>query len=429
MQETSTQGRAFRFPAGFLWGAATSAHQVEGGNRTNDWWQAEQSGALPFASGDACDHYRRYATDFDLARSAGHNAHRLSIEWSRVEPEDGVFDEAALAHYQAVVQALRARGLEPVVTLHHFTNPVWLAARGGWLDRATPERFKRYAAVVARALAAEVRWWVTINEPTVYAKNAYVSGNWPPFGRGRWPASWRVVRQMVRAHALAYDALHEQNPDAMVGFAHSSPHVAPRAPAGPLDRLAAAARDFVLNRQPFLFLERDAPGKLDFIGVNYYCRTLVHWHWRGTAALFGRDWLADDQGAPRRYSDIGWEIHPPGLLAQLRALAAHGVPLLVTENGIATTDEALRLEYLQGHLAALGEAVAAGVPVRGYFYWSLMDNYEWSLGTAPRFGLAGTDFESQGRVPRPAMAYYTTVCRTGELPGEWPVGAPPVAAP
>ncbi len=405
------------FPSGFLWGAATAAHQVEGDNRASDWWEFEQAGLLPFASGEACRHYQLFEQDFELARRWGHNAHRFSIEWSRIEPREGAWDQAALDHYRDVVRALRRRGIEPLVTLHHFTNPAWFTRAGGWSARSSAARFARYVARVADNLK-EVRWWITINEPTVYAKNAFVAGAWPPCRRGDWRAAWRVVRNMGRAHRAAYDILHRQRPDARVGFTHSAPLVVARAPARPLDRLAAGLRDFVLNRLPVQLMVGARGRRADFIGLNYYCRTVVCWQAAGTAALFGRDWLADDQGRPRAYSDIGWEIYPAGLKQQLARFARYGLPLLITENGIATRDEELRTDYLRAHLRSLANALADGVPVAGYCYWSLMDNFEWALGTGPHFGLAATDFVTQRRSPRPAAAYFAEVCKHNALPDE-----------
>jgi beta-glucosidase len=406
----------FRFPPGFLWGAATAAHQVEGDNRASDWWRFEQAGKLPFRSGDACRHYELFEQDFDLARAWGHNAHRFSIEWSRIEPRPGEWDTAAIAHYLEVIEALRRRDIEPLVTLHHFTNPAWFADAGGWVVRRNVAYFARYVEVVARHLGNQVRWWLTINEPTMYAKNAFVDGDWPPCRRGDWPAAWRVVRNMGHAHRLAYEILHRHRPDALVGFAHCAPLVAPRRPARMVDRGAAALRDLILNRLPVRLMAGVSGKWLDFIGVNYYCRTLVYWQPRGIAALFGRDWLEDDQGEPRAFSGIGWEIYPAGLAQQLARFAGYGLPVVITENGIATTDERQRLEFLRSHLQSLADAVAAGVPVVGYLYWTLMDNYEWSSGTGPRFGLAATDFATKERIPRPAAACLAEVCKSNALP-------------
>jgi beta-glucosidase len=408
----------FRFPEGFLWGAATAAHQVEGGNRWNDWWEFEQAGQLPFKSGDACQHYELFERDFDLASGWGHNAHRFSIEWSRVEPREGEWDFGALEHYRNVVRALRRRGMEPLVTLHHFTNPAWFARAGGWVARRSVERFARYAEFIVGHLKNEIRWWITINEPTVYVKHAFVRGDWPPCRRNSWGAAWRAMRNMCRAHTVAFDVLHRHRPDAMVGFAHSAPLIMARQPPRAVDRIAASVRDFVLNRAPVALAGGVSRKRFDFIGLNYYSRSLVYWNVRGAAMLFGRDWLEDDQGKPRQFNEMGWEIYPQGLKQQLRRFARYGVPLVVTENGIATTDEQLRTDYLRTHLRCLAEALSEGIPVLGYCYWTLMDNFEWTLGTGPRYGLAETEFATQKRRPRPAAAYFTAVCQKNALPRE-----------
>jgi beta-glucosidase len=408
--------RSFSFPDGFLWGAATSSHQVEGDNRWNDWWQFEQAGRLPYRSGDACRHYERYEQDFEMARGLGHNAHRFSIEWSRIEPRPGHWDHGALQHYVDVVRALRARGIEPIVTLHHFTNPAWLTELGGWLRKDTVARFADYAKRVAERLAGEVRYWISINEPTVYAKHAFVAGAWPPGMRGSWRQALAVMRNMARAHAAVHTIMHRHREDAMVGFAHSAPLIMACNPQRPLDRSAALMRDAALNHLPFLLLGRSPKRCLDFIGLNYYNRTVVRWAPRGQALLFGEDCVADHHGEPRRFSDMGWEIYPEGLRLTLERFAvAYGVPLMITENGIATGEDELRSWFLLRHLEALGDAIARGVPVLGYLYWSLIDNFEWAEGTAPRFGLAAVDFATQERRVRPFAERYAAVCATNQL--------------
>jgi beta-glucosidase len=407
---------SFRFPDGFLWGAATAGHQVEGGNVASDWWAFEQSGQVPFHSGEACRHRELYAQDFDLARALGHNAHRFSVEWARIEPRPGRYDEDALDHYAAVVAALRRRGLEPVVTLHHFVAPAWFTAREGWLAADGPERFAAYVQRVVDRLAPDVRWWLTVNEPTVWAKHAYVTGDWPPCVRGDWGRSLRGLRAMARGHRLAYRIIHGRRPDAMVGLAHSAPYVVPSNPARALDRWAARARDLGLNRLLFALIGRPAERWLDFIGINYYNRTVVRWAPRGRAVLLGEDDDRPRDGEARRFSDMGWEIWPEGLAGTLRAFAAYRRPLLVTENGIATADEALRVDYLVAHLRAVAQAIREGVPVLGYLHWSLIDNFEWALGFAPRFGLCAVDFATQARTPRRVAAVYAEICRTGRLP-------------
>lgn len=393
---------------GFLWGAATAAHQVEGGNRWNDWWPLEESGRLPHRSGEACRHFELYESDFDLARSLGHNAHRLSIEWSRIEPADGEMSDDALGHYGDVIAALCSRGLEPLVTLQHFTLPAWLAARGGWLAPDAVARYARYVDAVARALSSQVRHWITVNEPTVYAKHAYVSCDWPPCGRRSWHAALRALQRLGQAHTRAFEILHRHRADAMVGLAHSAPYVVPCNPADGRDRLAARIRDTALNDIPFRLFGRPAREVLDFIGINYYARQVVR---ASGLAPFGRECTENHHGERRAFSALGWEIHPPGLAAVLQRFSRHGVPLIVTENGIASRDENERTRYLTKHVGSLHQARAAGIDVRGYFYWTLMDNYEWTAGRDVQFGLCATDFATQERRPRPAALAFRELVR------------------
>ncbi len=404
----------FRFLPGFLWGAATAAHQVEGDNRASDWWAAEERGLLPHRSGRACDHLRRYEADFDLARTFGHNAHRLSLEWSRLEPEPGRRDPAAFDHYARVLDALRGRGLEPVVTLHHFTAPRWFAERGGWLAADALDRFAAHVEAVVERLGAGIRWWITVNEPTVLAKHGWVSGDWPPFRRGRWDLALRVLHRLCAAHRLARERIRAALPDALVSFAHSIPWIEPCDPSRPLDRLAARLRTAFLVDLAFDLVRENGRLLLDYVAVNYYTRSVVRWRPYGRALLFGADCPEPHHGE-RRFDDLGQELCPEGLLAVLRRCARLGLPILITENGIATTDDALRLAHLRGHLEALARALAEGIDLRGYLHWSLFDNFEWAKGTTARFGLAETDFATLERRPRPAMHLLAEVARSGRL--------------
>ncbi len=412
-----------RFPPDFLWGAATAAHQVEGDNRASDWWAAEEAGRLPHRSGRACDHFHRFEADFDLARAFGHNAHRFSLEWSRLEPEPGRWDARAFAHYGRVLDALEARGLEPVVTLHHFTSPAWFAARGGWLAADALDRFARLVDAVVERLGGRIRWWITINEPTVLAKHGWVTGDWPPFERGRWDRAARVVGRLCAAHRLAYRRIHARIPDARVSFAHSVPWIEPCDRRRLSDRAAARLRTAILVDLPLALVRERGRLLLDYLAVNYYTRSLVRWRAKGRALLFGADCLEPHHG-PRRFDDLGQEVHPEGLLAVLRRCARLGLPILITENGVATTDEALRCAHLRGHLLALARALAEGIDLRGYLYWSLLDNYEWAHGTTIRYGLAETDFATLERRPRAAMHLLAAVARGRELRVEAPEEAP-----
>jgi beta-glucosidase len=406
----------YRFPHGFLWGAATSSHQVEGNNRWNDWWEFEQSGRLPHRSEGACRHFELYERDFDLAQSWGHNAHRLSIEWSRIEPVEGHFSAAALDHYASVARALRKRGLEPVVTLHHFTNPAWFTRRGGWVRRDSVDFFRRYVEAVSARLGQHVRYWVTINEPTIYVTRAFLKGDWPPCQPASWLSAARALRNLCRAHGEAYFTIHRCRSDAMVGFAHSAPYVVARRPPRRLDRYAARLRDFVLNRLCFRLLGRAPHRVLDYIGINYYSRQVVRWRPWGLAALFGAEHKADDPMNRRQFNSLGWEIYPEGLREVVKKFAAYGVPLMITENGVATSDETLRKDFIAAHVGALALAMRDGARVLGYFYWTLFDNFEWAEGMTPQFGLAAVVLPNQTRIRRPAVDTFERICRSNEIP-------------
>jgi beta-glucosidase len=203
---------------------------------------------LPYRSGEACGHYELYEQDFDLARSWGHNAHRFSIEWSRIEPSEGKWNREAVVHYSAVIRALKERGLEPILTLHHFTSPAWFTLGGGWLRRDSATRFARYSAYVFEHLGKDVRYWLTINEPTVYVLQGYINGEWPPCMKRSWIKAGIAFRNLARAHVAAYRKLHQFRQDNMVGFAHSAPLLMPCDPRRKRDRLATALRDLIWNR-------------------------------------------------------------------------------------------------------------------------------------------------------------------------------------
>ncbi len=416
MLEAQLADSALAFPQGFLWGAATASHQVEGDNRWNDWWEAESRGALPHRSGAACNHYELYEQDFDLARSLGHNAHRFSIEWSRVEPEMGVWNAGALEHYARVVQALRDRGIEPVVTLHHFTNPVWFARRGGWLRNDCHEPFARYVEHVARHLPS-VKYWITINEPTVWAKHGYLTGDWPPFVKGSPRRAALAMQGLARAHLAATRVLRRTLPDCRVSFAHSAPLIVACNVHRPLDRFSAWLRNWILHGYFFKLIGIDLekpsprPSSLDWVGLNYYTRSIVRHRWMGRAMLVGAECFDshhEDLGARNTF---GWEICADGLRVVLERFADLGLPVMVTENGLPSDRDELRVEFIRDHLQAVARAVAAGVPVLGYFHWTLMDNFEWALGTTAKFGLAAVDSRTQRRTPRPSAEVYADYCR------------------
>ena len=407
------------FPKGFLWGAATASHQVEGNNQWNDWWWHEENGDLPYRSGNACDHFSLFEQDFDLARSLGHNAHRLSIEWSRVEPEEGRWDSSALDHYANVIASLRERDIETIVTLHHFTNPLWFAKSGGWLRGDSVELFTRFVGQVAERIQ-NVRYWITINEPTVYVKNGYGVGCWPPFRKQKYAEAARVLSRFARAHVSAYYQLHKTLDNACVGFAHSAPYVVACGQGGWRDRIVAKSRDFILNDLFFLLvklanLTKKDTRAFDFVGINYYTRTIVRFVPNGLRLLFGTECREDHHRDLGEENDLGWLVHPPGIYEVTKKFAKHGVPIFITENGIATNDDNERSTFIQQHVQQLARAIQDGIDIRGYLHWTLMDNYEWAHGTRPHFGLVRVDADSGRRFSRPSSKVFAKICTRNGL--------------
>lgn len=430
--ERTESGRAVHFPQAFLWGAAMSAHQVEGENVYSDWWAWEQTGSVRDRSGLACDHYRRFREDFDMAKLLHHNAHRFSIEWSRIEPEQGRWDEQAISHYQQVVSALKERHIEPIVTLFHFTSPQWFSKLGGWRHPQAIERFGRYVERVVDAIGPSVRYWITFNEPAIYVYQGYVAGAWPP-GQRSWLAAFRVLERLLHAHTMAYHLIHArldgQESRPLVGFAKHMVVFTPCNPRSRKDRLAtwvrqnyfngAIAESFgrghLLPRLQHLLRRSLHRRYLDFIGLNYYTRDFVHfrgWTW---GKLFGEVCSLTHHPDAGVRNSLGWEIYPEGIYQCLKQLARAGLPVLVTENGICTNDDGQRAQFIHDHLAQIARAMSEGVPVLGYLHWSLLDNYEWHEGFTPRFGLAEVDYATQARRMRPSARYLAIVAKTRQL--------------
>jgi beta-glucosidase len=416
-----------RFPDGFRWGTATSAHQVEGGNRHNDWWAWEQQpGRIRGGdrSGAACRWWTHAEEDFDRAAALGQNAHRLSIEWSRIEPAPGGWDAAALDRYRTMLLELRRRGIEPMVTLLHFTVPQWFADRGGWTRTDAPALFARFVERAVPALMEHCDLWCTVNEPVGWIFSALIQGRWPPGGRSI-PAALRAVTNLVRGHAAAYRVLHRLQPQARVGLANYFRLYDPVNPRSPLDRLVAAEQDRFVNRSfldavtrgrvrafPWVVRIPEAAGTLDFVGVNYYTRDLVRFDLRAPRQLFGRN--LPGAGLPISDGDYG-VIYPEGMGRVLRLAHAYGRPLYVTENGLPDRDDDQRSVFIVAHLRELWRAMEQGIDVRGYYHWSLIDNFEWADGWSLKFGLIAMDPQTQERRLRPSAHLYEEICRRNAL--------------
>jgi beta-glucosidase len=421
-----------QFPHNFFWGAATSAYQVEGDNLNCDWWEWEKRVGLQEVSGQACRHYHLYKQDFALAQSLNHNAHRLSIEWSHIEPEEGKFSQQEIDHYRDVILSLKELNIEPIVTLHHFTNPLWFAKLGGWLNKNAPRYFLRYTERIVEALADKVNYWVTINEPMVYVYHAYILGAWPPQKRSFFKAK-KVTHNLATAHIRAYRLIRSiyqkrnlsfpsisiaQN---LQAFISCSPTFPAKGGIPKLDlkslfireknKFAAYLRDRLFNFDLINKLIRYRA--LDFIGVNYYTRSLIDVEGWGMKNLL-LDTCKKNHSVLAKNS-MGWDIYPEGLYLLLLKLKKYRLPLFILENGICTEDDNARWDFISAHLKHMHRAMTEGVKVLGYIYWSLLDNYEWDKGFGPRFGLIEVDYSNYKRTIRESAKKFSLVCNTGRL--------------
>ncbi len=401
-----------KFPPGFLWGTATSAHQVEGGNDKNDWWLWEQDQkhiAEGARSGAASGHYERFESDFALARTHHQNAHRLSLEWSRLEPQEGEWDVHELEHYRQVLRAVKGQFFTVMVTLHHFTLPQWVVRQGGWENRQTVRRFVRLVEWVARELGDLVDLWVTVNEPMIYLAQGYLYGVWPP-GQKSLFAAGRVFFNLRAAHREAYRALHRlldgRDHKVQVGIAQNVISFEPYRRHQWGDLLFVRFADWLWNHSFYSGARRFH----DFIGINYY------FHYR--VAFLPRDYshfFFQVRNENREVSDVGWEVYPPGIFRVIQDMAVYEKPVYLTENGIAVTNDDKRIRFLIAHLKEVYHAIQAGVQVRGYFHWSLLDNFEWEKGFAPRFGLVEVDYATLERRPRRSLEIYGEIARENGL--------------
>jgi beta-glucosidase len=422
---------SYQFPPGFLWGTATAAHQVEGNNINNDWWVWEHQpdrilhGHL---SGLACDWWRgRWKDDFDRARATHQNTHRMSIEWSRIEPEPAVWDESALDQYRTIIEGLIERGMVPMITLHHFTTPQWVQQREGWLSENITMWFERFVRKVVGALHDLVNLWITINEPNVFAYAGYAEGSFPP-GRASLKDAAYVASNLVRSHAAAYHAIHEIRPDSAVGLAHQYRSFYPGSRQMRINKLIAQFRHRAFNqaipeavttgRLRFLnwkFSIPEARSTQDFFGLNYYTQEEVQFNLLRPSDVF----------KPGEY-EAGSDLSPTGFIANkpkgfwesLLWAKAFDLPMYITENGIEDEHDQIRPRYLAQHIHQLWKAVNFNFDIRGYYHWSLVDNFEWERGWTQRFGLWDLNPQTQVRTKRKSANFYSDICKTNALSSE-----------
>ena len=389
-------------------GVATAATQIEGGNADTNWHRWADAGGVKDGStpARASDHWNRVDEDIALLKELGVKHYRMGLEWARIEPAPGVFNQDAIDHYRDEARALREAGIEPLVTLHHFNNPGWVEAKGAWEDRKVVPVFLAYVRHVVNALSEWVNEWVTINEPNVYATQAYVFGEWPP-GQKSMTKAMAVMSNLAQAHCRAYGLIHALQPDAKVGVAHHLRVFDPARKHNPLDKTGARVMEYLFQTAileatcygrflpPLKRTPRVEAGEyFDFLGINYYTRSWVKGVAQGTRP-----------NSP--INDLGLEIYPEGLTRLLTAMhEKYPAPIYITENGTADAADAWRARYVYDHLSA---ALAAEIPVERYYHWCFTDNWEWIEGEVPRFGLVELDYETQQRTIRPSGRFYADV--------------------
>ncbi|MGH7918595.1 MAG: glycoside hydrolase family 1 protein [Candidatus Dormibacteraceae bacterium] len=404
-----------RFPDRFLWGCATAAHQVEGASTNNDWWRFEEQGGILTGETSlvANDEWHRYKEDLDLLAGLHNNAHRLSVEWSKVEPEPGRFDAAAIEHYRDVLQELRRHEMTPMVTLLHFTSPLWFVDAGGWAAPGAAARWLPFVQRVAEDLGDLVGLWCTLNEPNIMAFMGWVAGEFPPGRHYDLLGFYRVLRNLRRAHDAAYRLLHRVTPSIPAGLAHNRWLLLPERLIM-ADRLAAGFAAGVMDRWPSGLWRWDpvVEATSDFIGLNHYTGQLVRFDPTHAEQVFTRR----RNPAGLEESAFGWALNPRWMGQALRDLAPLGKPVYVTESGISTHDDRARAAYLPRLLAEVWEAIQDGVDVRGYFHWTGIDNFEWAHGYSQPFGLIAFDPETGARTVKPSGEVFARIAEANALP-------------
>ncbi len=386
------------FPDGFRWGTATAAHQIEGGNVNNDWWRWEHTPGTgcQASSGDCCDSWHRWPEDVALLKELGFTDYRFSLEWSRIEPADGEFSTVALDHYASLCEGLLEAGIAPVVTFHHFTTPLWLADQGGWTSDVMPDRFAAYCERAAGRLDGLMARACTINEPSMVSTLGHLAGLFPPGAQDR-DLRRRVNEIFVQTHRQAVDAIRANATGVPVGITLAmSDYQAVEGGESKLEQIRRGMEDVFF----------DATTGDDFVGVQTYSRTRV-----GPDGVLG-----PEEGVPTLI--MGYEYYPESLAATIRRAWEYTkgeVPIIVTENGIGTDDDGQRIAYVRTALEGVLACIADGIDVRGYTYWSLLDNFEWAFGYGPRFGIVDCDRHTFERTPKESARWLGRVARANAL--------------
>jgi len=426
------------FPENFIWGTATAGHQVEGNNHASNWWAWEQQGLVRdgSTSGVSVDYWNRFEEDHTLMNTLGFQAFRLGIEWARIEPEPGRFDEDVTAHYHRILQSLRKHNIKICLTINHWVLPQWIAEQHDWLNPKTIQDFLSFAEHLLNEFGMYPDWWVTLNEPMVPSIAGNLLHEHPP-QRHSWKAYRAVSRALLKAHAELYHLIHRKVPKApdgtptMVGVAQAYPHLEPWGSSGPAglyeklatsigQRLAFDAWDRAIqtgNYHPLHGFGRVTGLKdsYDYCGINYYFRMSLRYD--KTHKAF---WHIDPDGIPPGIgqTQMGWQIYPEGIYHVIKQVwERFRKPILILENGIADDTDVQRPAYILDHLEQIHRAISEGIPVQAYFYWSYIDNFEWREGYAKKFGLIATAPSDPllKRHPRPSAQLYSDIIRANGI--------------
>jgi len=407
--QPSVPAGTYEFPENFLWGTSTSAYQVEGGIK-NDWseWEISEKRLAwldkhgyekeDFICGQAVDHYNRYKEDIVLAKGLHNNSIRIGLEWARIQPEKETWNVNALNHYREVLKEAKRNGLQTIVTLWHWTNPLWLVGEGGWSNKKVADYYAEYVDVVIRELGGEVDYWITLNEPLMHVFGGYLRAYMPPATMNLFKAE-KVFRNLVRAHKKAYKKIHKHFPSAKVSITQIVNYFEPAHSWNPFEQLLAKGMHYYWNHR---FLARTKK-YLDYIGLDYYFHDRMVWY-----PPFRKNKNA-------KVNDKGWEIYPEGILEVLRYLKGFKKPIIVMENGLADASDKYRASFIIDHLYYIHKAIEEGIDVRGYCHWSLLDNFEWAYGWDPQFGLYHVDRKTFKRTERPSADVYRRICEGNRL--------------
>jgi len=400
-----------KFPSNFLWGASTSSYQVEGGI-TNDWskWGKEQitnqkskitSQELredDFICGQACDSWNRINEDLECIKKLNLNTYRFSLEWARIEPEEGKFNQEAINRYRDFLIKLKKENITTVVTLWHWGNPLWISEAGGWAKKKTVKAFSKYVEFIVSELSKHVDYWVTLNEPLIHVFNGYVLNKFPP--QEECPINaWRAFNNLVKAHKNAYTIIHTQNKDAQVSITQIVNYFEPHKKYCLGDRIISGLANYFWNER---FLNK-IKNQLDYIGIDYYFHDKL-----SLVPPFNRN-------RNKTINDMGWEIYPEGIYHVLKNLEKYKKPIFVLENGVADKKDKYRADFITQHLIQIHRAMSEGVPVIGYSHWSLLDNFEWAAGWEPKFGLFEVDRKTFKRKIKKSGEHYAKICKNNFL--------------